>query len=33
LLNSNGLRPYGRLQSQNMIMTQPLWGEGKGEGD
>jgi hypothetical protein len=28
MLNINSLRPYGRLQSQNMIMTHPLWKRG-----
>jgi len=28
LLNSNSLRPYGRLQSQNTIVTHPRLGEG-----
>ena len=28
MLNSNGLRPYGRLQTQNAIVTPPPRGEG-----
>ena len=32
MLNFNELRPYGRLQLQNLIMTQSLWGGGWSEG-